>query len=185
MPYDPARHHRRSIRLAGYDYPQPGAYFVTICTHQRACFLAEIIDGAVHLTEYGAIVQACWAALPDHYSHVALDAFVIMPNHVHGIIVLADEGQSYEGGSETRPYGGAQTLSAEKRHSLPEIVRAFKAFAARRINEARESAGWPVWQRTFYDHVIRDDPELQAVQAYITLNPDRWAADRDNPLKTP
>jgi len=86
--YDPEKHHRRSIRLRGYDYTQPGAYFVTIVTRNRECLFGDVVDGNVALNEYGHVVHACWKAIPDHFPNVTLDAFVVMPNHVHGIIVI-------------------------------------------------------------------------------------------------
>jgi putative transposase len=90
MTYDPEKHHRRSIRLKGYDYTQPGAYFITICTQGRECLFGEIIDGEMHLNEAGQIVVQTWQDLPNHISNVQLDAFVVMPNHVHGIIIITD-----------------------------------------------------------------------------------------------
>jgi putative transposase len=90
MAYDPEKHHRRSIRLKGYDYTQPGAYFITICTHGRECLFGEIIDGEMHLNEAGQIVVQTWQDLPNHVPNVQLDAFVVMPNHVHGIIIITD-----------------------------------------------------------------------------------------------
>ena len=93
MPYDPEVHHRRSIRLRGYDYAQAGAYFVTVCVQNRECLFGEVADGAVPLDRCGEIVARCWDELPSHYPTVELDAFVIMPNHVHGIIVLAGQSE--------------------------------------------------------------------------------------------
>ncbi len=90
MTYDPEKHHRRSIRLKGYDYTQPGAYFITICTHGRECLFGEIIDGEMHLNEAGPIVVQTWWDLPNHVPNVQLDAFVVMPNHVHGIIIITE-----------------------------------------------------------------------------------------------
>lgn len=91
MTYDPEKHHRRSMRLQGYDYTQPGSYFVTLCTHKRECLFGEIIEGDMHPNTYGVIVETCWSELPGHYPNCSLDAFVLMPNHVHGIIVFERE----------------------------------------------------------------------------------------------
>ena len=88
--YDPLRHHRHSIRLKGYDYTRPGAYFVTICTHERICLFGDVVNGKMELNEYGDIAQECWLAIPEHFANARLDAFVIMPNHVHGIIILTE-----------------------------------------------------------------------------------------------
>jgi REP element-mobilizing transposase RayT len=88
MKYDPQKHHRRTIRLKGHDYTSPGAYFITICTHQRQCLFGKIVDGKMQLNEFGNWVDACWKRLPTHFSHLQLDRFVVMPNHIHGILVL-------------------------------------------------------------------------------------------------
>jgi REP element-mobilizing transposase RayT len=90
MTYDPRKHHRRSIRLKGYDYSLAGAYFVTVCVHRGRCLLGEIRDGEMHLNGLGEIAAAAWDDLPNHYPHVVLGAFVVMPNHVHGVVVLDD-----------------------------------------------------------------------------------------------
>jgi putative transposase len=193
MTYNPDKHHRRSIRLKGYDYAQPGAYFVTICVRERECALGEVVNGEMVLSDAGRIVHACWDDLPNHYPHVQLGAFIIMPNHVHGIIVLLDDaivvgaghvvGAGLVGaglvGAGLRP--APTTGPAVKRHGLPEIVRAFKSFSARRINEMYGAAGVPFWQRGFYEHIVRKDRELNAIRRYILDNPLKWALDRDNP----
>ena len=156
--FDPNIHHRRSIRLPGYDYSQAGAYFVTIDTHGSECLLGDVVDGAMKLSPYGKIVQKAWAYLPAHYPHIGLDAFCIMPNHVHAIIVLNNAGPV-------------------KHHPLSEIVRAFKTFSAIRINELRKTTGIPVWQRNYYEHIIRNDEDYQRIRQYIQDNPDHWEDD--------
>ena len=90
MKCNPDVHHRRSIRLKGYDYSQPGAYFITICTYRRACLLGDVIEGDMHLNPLGNMAWQCWQAIPDHFPHAVLDAFVVMPNHVHGIVWIVD-----------------------------------------------------------------------------------------------
>jgi len=134
----------------------------------------------MYLNVFGDIVYRQWHELPSHYPHVYLDAFVIMPNHIHGIVVLSDEGALpaplVGAGFETRPYGC-------QRHALPEIVRGFKTYSARAINDARGTRGMPVWQRSFYDHVIRDERSLHCIREYIANNPARWAEDCENPRR--
>lgn len=174
MKYDPNIHHRRSIRLKGYDYSQPGAYFVTICTHQRICNLGKIVDGKMVVNQSGSIVQTVWDELPKHYLHVELDEFCIMPNHVHCIIVLVD-GNGGRGRSETSPYHRL------KRHGLPEIVRALKSFSSRRINELKGTQGTPFWQRNYYERIIRTQRHLNSVRKYIRDNPLKWERDRNHP----
>jgi putative transposase len=147
----------------------PGAYFITVCAHNRACLFGEISAGAVQLNDNGAVVQETWDRLPTHYSHLMLEAFVVMPNHVHSILVLTDD--SIAAGLKPAP---------TPRHVLPEIVRAFKTFSARLINHRRGIRGLPVWQRNYYEHVIRTDSALNRVRQYIGENPARWAEDPEN-----
>ena len=180
MTYDPAKQHRRSIRLKGYDYAQPGAYFVTICVRERECAFGDVVDGEMALSDAGHIVRACWDDLPNHYPHVHLDAFIIMPNHVHGIIVLVDD-DIVGAGLRPAPTEPAPTDTTTKRHDLPEIVRAFKSFSSRRINEMHADTGASFWQRGFYEHVVRNERELDNIRRYILDNPLQWALDRDNP----
>ena len=171
MNYDPDKHHRRSIRLRGYDYEQAGAYFTTICIHDRRSMFGEVEHEQMRLNPYGHIVTECWCDLVKHYPNVELDAFVVMPNHVHGIIVLTDD-DNVGAGLKPAPTG---------RHGLPEIVRAFKTFSARRINQMRNTPGVPVWQRNYYEHVIRNEEDLEDIRQYIVGNPAQWPEDVENP----
>ncbi|HEY8598013.1 MAG TPA: transposase [Thermomicrobiales bacterium] len=159
MPYDPDRHHRRSIRLPGYDYSRGGAYFVTICVQGRACSLGAVIDGEMRLSEQGEIVAGCWAAITDHFPKVVLDASVIMPNHLHGIVFLSDS-----------------QISAG-RPTLAKITGDFKSASARRINAQHGTAG-SFWQRGYYEHIVRNEHSLARLQTYIAENPQRWAMDQ-------
>jgi putative transposase len=168
MKYSPELHHRRSIRLRGYDYSQPGAYFVTVCTH----------NGGLLLESQAAqeAVLAAWQGLPMRFPAVALDEFVIMPNHVHGIICVvgARHASPLQGSADpTRPRGAVAG-------SLSAIVGSFKAAAAKRINAIRKTHGSPVWQRNYYERVIRDEEELGRVRQYIRDNPLRWDEDPEN-----
>lgn len=179
MTFDPEKHARGSIRLPRYDYTQPGAYFITICAADRRCIFGEIIDGAMRLNKYGLIVAAQWAGLPKHYSNATLDEFILMPNHVHGIICLTD-GLYPSVGAGFKP---ARTSAQSKpRHGLPEIIRGFKTFSSRRINQLRGAIGAPVWQRNYYEHVVRDEGDLDVIRRYIVENPFKWAEDPENPL---
>jgi len=203
MRYNPEKHHRHSIRLKGYDYTQAGAYFITICTHGRECLFGEVVDGEMRLNEHGRIVQDVWYDLPNHVSNVVLNGFVVMPNHVHGIVIIVNDGV-VGAGSEPAPTAPAPTAPAPtapaptapaptapaptapaptttKRHGLPEIIRQFKTFSARRINEHRGTTGTPVWQRNYYEHIIRDEASLNRIREYIVNNPLQWALDRENP----
>ncbi|MBV5272219.1 MAG: hypothetical protein JZU52_00800 [Lamprocystis purpurea] len=130
---------RASMRLKGYDYTQAGAYFITLCVQQRLCLFGEVIAGLFVSNQYGALVAQAWNDLPNHYPHVSLDQFVVMPNHVHGIIVLSDVGADLKSDHRHRDadVGVGLKPAPTKRHALSEIVRAFKTFSARRINEIR------------------------------------------------
>lgn len=158
---------RRSIRLKGYDYSQAGAYFVTVCAHNRECLFGDVLDGHMRLNDAGQSVQAAWDALPHYYPHVALDAGVVMPNHVHGIIILVG--------------AGLKPAPTGIRHGLSEIVRALKTFSSRRINELRGTSGATVWQRNYFERVIRNDNEMHHLREYIVNNPAQWDLDRENP----
>jgi REP element-mobilizing transposase RayT len=138
--------------------------------------LGDVVDDEVQLNAEGHIVEASWHDLLEHYGHVRLDAFIIMPNHAHGIIILDDYPDV---GAGLRP---APTV---KRAGLPEIIRAFKTFSARRINEILDSVGTPFWQRGYYEHIIRNERELHAMRQYIADNPARWTDDPEHPGRNP
>ena len=169
-------HHSRSLRLPGYDYSQPGAYFVTVVAHGRACLFGEVVDGEMVLNAAGIVVEAAWRDLPVHYPGAELGAFCIMPNHVHAIIVLVDIG------TKIIPVeAGLRPASTDaKNHPLSEIVRAFKSFSARRINKIRKTQGIPVWQRNYYEHIIRNDDDYRLIHLYIQANPARWPEDKSS-----
>jgi putative transposase len=153
------------MRLSGYDYSQPGPYFVTICTKEKACILGKIADSVMHLSVLGGMVTSCWHDLSSHYPDISLDAFVVMPNHMHGIIFV--------GAGSPRPSPGL---------NLSSIIGYFKYQSTKRANELRNSPGAPLWQRNFFEHVIRDENSLNRIREYIWTNPERWELDRDNPL---
>jgi putative transposase len=167
-------HVRRLNRLKDYDYSQPGGYFITMCTKKRSCLFGEIDNDRMVLNRYGEIVRLSWLELPEHYYNVELDAFVIMPNHIHGIIFMKNVGA----GLKPAP----ADFSGNNRHGLPEIIRAFKTFSSRKINALRNMSGTSVWQRNYYEHIIRKDESLDYIRDYIATNPLRWSLDRDNPV---
>ncbi len=198
MKYDPDKHHRRSIRLKGYDYSSPGAYFITICTHQRECLFGNIVDSEMQLNPFGQIVQGHRSKLSRHHPHLHLDEFVVMPNHIHGILILSNENGFNQ--SDIVGAGLADTASVSsdhlppkpapthdelipksiptKRVGIPDIIRGFKTFSARRINQKRQVKGLPVWQRNYYEHIIRNEASLQQIQHYIQTNPTTWQQDQ-------
>lgn len=183
MKFDPQIHHRRSIRLKGYDYSQSGAYFVTIVAWQRQCLLGDIVNGEMKLNEYGKIVQRAWFDLPKHYTHIQLGTFGIMPNHAHAVIIITMEEAGSDGAGPVGagPVGAGLRPAPTKREPLSEIVRAFKSFSARRINELRKTQGIPVWQRNYYERIIRDEEEHKRIHLYIEANPVNWMEDDENP----
>jgi len=168
MGCDPQKHHRRSIRLKGYDYSQAGAYFVSICTHNRELWLENVI--------YRQIIQRIWNELTNRYPQVRLDEFVIMPNHVHGIIWII------VGAIHESPLQKVQ--KQKPRSLLSKIIGHFKMNTAKQINILRATPGIPLWQRNYYEHIIRTEDELNCLREYIRNNPLRWELDRENPDRT-
>jgi REP element-mobilizing transposase RayT len=163
-------HHRRSLRLPGYDDSQPGAYFVTVVTHGRPCLFGEVVDGEMILNAAGKVVEAAWRDLPVHYPGVELGAFCIMPNPIHAIIILVDMGTKIIPVVEA---GLRPASTAAKNYPLSEIVRAFKSFSARRINQIGNTPGQPVWQRNDYEHILRNDDDYRLIHLYIQASPAR------------
>lgn len=183
MRYDPEKHHRRSIRLKGYDYTRVGAYFVTIVTKNRVCLFGEMVNGEMVANEYGVIVRECWLAIPDHFPHAALDEFIVMPNHVHGIVVLNET--TTVGARHAVPLHNPTSQQREQfgkpvAGSIATIVRSFKSAATKRINEHRGTPGAPVWQRNYFEHIIRSEDSLNRIRKYIADNPARWGYDCEN-----
>ncbi len=258
MPYDANIHHRRSIRLPGYDYTQEGAYFVTMVTAHRECLFGEVVEAAVRLSPLGMVAAACWQAIPQHFPGVELDVWVIMPNHVHGIIVLP--GSAVVGGASVADAAGPGSVSAGARlgvgaqhaaplpgiasppgvatptpdssapgapppgvaapppatvgapvgahrvgaqHAAPlpgiapapdvprvapgslgAIVRSFKSAVTKQAREMAWMPGVPLWQRNYYEHIVRNERELERLRRYIDENPERWELDLENPART-
>jgi putative transposase len=148
------------MRLAHFDYTQPGAYFVTICAAERACLFGEVADCVMLISGAGEVVADVWRTLPPRFPEITLDSFVVMPNHIHGVICI----------------------SATMKRGLPAVVQAFKSLSARRI-AARGRSTSPIWQRGYYEHVVRNDADLDRVRRYIEENPIRWDLDEENPMR--
>jgi len=204
-----------SIRLPGYDYSQPGAYFITIVTHNRQCSFGNIIDDEMMLNEFGVLVQNEWLKTGIIRPNINIDAFVVMPNHLHGIIIITDNDNGHsrdsrdsrdsrrdtlqrvstwmETGMETGTHSDTDTVSESKtgtktieqfgkptKNSIPTIVRLFKSTTTKQINQMRQTPMQPLWQRNYFEHVIRDDNELTRIHHYIINNPKRWEEDNLN-----
>ncbi len=183
MGYRRFTHGRRSIRLPGFDYSQAGAYFVTVCTQNRECLFGDIVDAELHLNEYRRIITGCWQNIPHHFPDARLDMFLAMPNHLHGIILIGNGDVGAKHFSELRkmlrPYNNRAhgTTSA----SLGAIVQNLKSVATRKINATRGTPGATIWQRNYYEHIIRNEREWNAIARYIRDNPAKWSGDVDNP----
>ena len=191
MNEDLNQHHRRSIRLKGYDYTQPGAYFVTLVTRNRETLFGEIVEGEVRLNRVGMVAQREWERLSNRFPAVQIDAYVIMPNHVHGIIVIMGRGTAeYVTDSDPEILRRAPTTPIREQFgqpvpgSIPTIIRSYKSAVTYRANLIRNSGSAQVWQRNYYEHVVRDEAEFNRICQYILNNPLQWDMDRENPLKT-
>jgi REP element-mobilizing transposase RayT len=187
--FDPHRHHRKSIRIKEYDYTQAGAYFVTIVTYQRDCLFGEIKNGEIQLNDFGKIADECWRAIPEHFPFVELGTHVVMPNHVHGVIVIRDD-DSISDGVAAQHVGATHWVApttiitrpaGPKRGSLGAIIGAYKMAVTRRIQREHNATG--IWQRNYYEHIIRDEKDLQRITDYIEANPLRWDEDDENPTR--
>ena len=174
MTYDSAIHHRRSIRLMGYDYSSAGAYFVTICTQKRKRLFGEIVNGEMWLNDRGVMVANHWKWLEERYGHVMLDEYIIMPNHLHGIIVITDRHIGIKKISTEQP------SDVEKRKPLGRLIGVFKTVTTNEINESMAIIGNKIWQRNFWEHIIRNEHELNLIRAYIRNNPAQWLKDTFN-----
>jgi len=229
MVFNPQIHRRRSIRLKNYDYSGKGAYFVTLCVQERICLYGEVVGGDMVLNPAGRKVAEIWRQLPARFPKVALDQYIVMPNHFHGIVVVHDcrgepcvrpscgkrghcfQGskfshrdladikekndqkrigeqmrkgdQNRKGDHKDRPYGTDE-------NSLGRVIQAFKSLTTHAYIEGVNCQGWPpfpgrLWQRNYFERVLRGQAELDAARRYILENPSRWQSDRDNPVNMP
>ncbi|WP_028298709.1 transposase [Olivibacter sitiensis] len=185
MSFNPNIHHRRSIRLKGYDYAQTGAYFITLCCQKRAHLFGEIVNGKMILNEYGLIAHDEWENTLEIRPNISLGAFVIMPNHVHGILIINDSGEP----PSTTPKEENKFKSPSK--TIGAIIRGYKGATTKRIKrlistgESPISSGapkidlsTPIWQRNYYEHIIRNEKAFYNISNYIINNPAKWAEDK-------
>ncbi len=178
--YDPDRHRRQSIRLRGYDYSGAGAYFLTICAYNREMLFGEIVDEKMALHCPGRIVADEWCRSAEIRAEIELDEWVVMPNHLHGVVLITDVdlGERRGNGRGDRPV--APTGPRPK--SVGALIAGFKSATTKRINAMRGTPGRPVWQRGYYDHIVRGENSLNRIRQYIRENPLRWHEDPENPL---
>ena len=179
MKFDPQKHHRRSIRLADHDYSGPGAYFITIVTRGRECLFGEIKNGKMHLNDSGQIVWDVWNSLLKRYPQIELGTAQVMPNHFHGIIMIPVRA------IHELPLQGSPTppLRDRRRMTIPIVVGYFKMNSAKQINKILGSEGIPVWQRNYYEHIIRNDAEFNRIHLYIESNAANWVMDDEYSVK--
>jgi REP element-mobilizing transposase RayT len=201
MKYNPKIHHRHSIRLKGYDYSQSGAYYITICCHDRKHFFGKVENGIMSLNAFGRIAHEEWERLPERFANIELDEFQIMPNHMHGIIVIKDVGASLadapvSGGPAVRSNETVSNCTEEnvknaskdditadipdvKKITVGDMIGAYKSIVANKCLELwkskrpQERMG-KLWQRNFYEHIIRDEQSLNNIREYIINNPGDW-----------
>lgn len=205
--FDARRHHRRTIRVAGFDYRDNGSYFVTVCTHDRDCLFGDIRNGVAELNEIGRVVADCLEQIPSHYPGIAIHASVVMPNHVHALLHIGDapsngggrgvipnhahtslpigdvppgdgRGTACRAPTATTVDGSPRSFGKPQSRSLSTVIGAFKSACTKRI---RESCGFhgSVWQRNFHEHIVRDSDEYERIERYIRNNPAKWPRDRN------
>ncbi len=178
MHFDPGTHHRKSIRLKGYDYSQSGGYVITICTHNKECLFGDVMEGKVVLSPIGQIAFEFWLDIPKRFGNVQLDESIVMPNHVHGIIVIADpcRGVKFNAPTEVRNY---YSQISPNRGTIPLTVRTYKSA----VSTWCKRNGYEnfQWQRNYYDHIVRDEEDLDQIREYIANNPMKWDLDSENP----
>ena len=191
--FDPQKHHRHSIRLKGYDYSQAGAYFVTIVTWHREFLFGEIVNKEMRLNKVGKIVKWEWLELPKRFPYIELGAYMIMPNHAHGILFFNDDvGATRLGLTKTLAgnislpkvttdgIDGSPLPRGPQPKSLGAVMAQFKSRVTKRLWKFAPLNGTPIWQRNYYEHIIRDEKDLQQKTDYIFDNPSRWDEDEEN-----
>ena len=150
---------------------------MTICTQNRMCIFGDIVNGEMRVNDIGRVAQLLWDEIPAHFPEVETDAWVVMPNHVHGVLVITRGGATHA--------SPLHAPSGPPKRSLGAIVGSYKSAVSKHINLSRRTPGAPVWQRNYYDHVIRNDADLNRIREYIAGNPARWHEDRENPAREP
>ena len=165
MKYNPDIHHRRSIRLKGYDYSREGAYFITVCTKDKEWLFGDVINGEMQLNDIGNVALQCWKDIPKHFPNVVLDEFIVMPNHIHGIVIFNVGAKNIS----LLQHGTTMTIGS--------VIRGFKIGITKwaRANGASHSP----WQRNYYEHIIRNETELNKIREYIINNPVNWETDEN------
>ena len=167
MKYNPEIHHRKSIRLRDYDYSQAGLYFITICTHEKLPLFGKIVDEIMVKNDAGVVAEKCWREIPEHFPQIILGGFVVMPNHIHGIIEIVGANEIVEANDYSPLRGTSKTVGS--------IVRGFKIGVTKWFRELTDIH--KVWQRNYHEHVIRDEKAHEKISEYIEYNPQKWQED--------
>lgn len=183
MKHDPTTHHhkyvgatggrpfhRKSLRLKHFDYSQNGAYFITLCSHNRLCLFGEINNKEMLFNPFGKIVRDEWIKSPLIRAEIKLDEFIVMPNHLHGIVFIHTDTDQNKNNKPTVSIG-------PKNKSISSLIAGFKSAATKKINELRKSSDLPVWQRNYHEHIIRNEKSLEEIRKYVIHNPQTWEKD--------
>lgn len=172
------RPERRSVRLPGYDYSDSGVYFVTICTQNRKLYFGDVLSWKMCLNKIGKIIQECWLEIPEHFEYAKLDEFIVMPNHLHGIVLICNSRglacQTPTVANSIMKFGKPQPKS------LASIIGSYKSAVSKLCH--KNGFSYFQWQRNYYEHIIKDYEEWERIREYIVKNPEKWEDDRDNPL---
>jgi putative transposase len=185
MTYNPSIHHRRSIRLKGYNYSQAGLYFITICCNDRACLFGQIHNGIMILNDAGSTAQQCWVKIPAHFQNIVLHEFIVMPNHIHGILEIVganNHSPDIHSPEQLTQYvpsfdNKAKNISPLRSPSqtIGSVVRGFKIGVTKWMRQ--NTNVHIVWQRNYYEHIIRDEQSFLKISEYILNNPKNWGND--------
>ena len=169
---------RKQVRLRDYDYSQAGGYFITICTYNREYLFGHVINYHMALNETGRIVRQWWLKLEDRFTNVKLENYVVMPNHIHGIIMVPEK-ENEVGAIHELPLRSG--MIPRRQMLIPKVVGYFKMNSAKYVNRLRGVIGISLWQRNYYEHIVRNESELSRIREYIQNNSLKWDLDRENP----
>ena len=167
----------KSMRLAGYNYSWPGAYFVTVCTFEKRCLFGRVDNEKMHINAYGKIVKREWISACKSYPDVYCDYYIVMPNHFHGVVFINAPAGAIAGSPQQKDWAPV-TRKDRRQMLLPKIIGRFKMQTAKNINFMRNTSGSAIWQRSYYDHIIRNEEDLTRIREYIINNPIKWELDR-------
>lgn len=189
--FDPHTNRRRSHRLAGYDYSQAGAYFVTVVTQARECLFGEVQDCEMKLNNAGEMVRRVWRELPDRFPNVTVGDFIVMPNHIHAVVDIHGVGAPLVGAPTNKPISGAAEADGATTRVAPtlgDVIGAFKSLTTVEYTRGVRNHGWPtferrLWQRNYFEHVVRNDDSRKRIIEYIVANPATWTHDIENPSR--